>query len=136
MRRERMSRPSSSVPHQWAEDGVIRRLGKSMWAGSWGAIQGANSANTTKMTTSTTPIAARGLRRAARGSEMARVDMGHLCLVETGERKLSLVLLHQLFEALERGYFAEHSTFGIGAGFHAILTLVCSAGIWSEAFHR
>ena len=50
------------------------RAGRSIWAGSWGAIQGANSAHTRKMTTNTTPVAAKGLWRAARGSEMVAVD--------------------------------------------------------------
>jgi hypothetical protein len=45
-----------------------------MAAGSWGAIHGANSAKITKMTTSTTPAAAKGLWPAARRSEMAAVD--------------------------------------------------------------
>ena len=45
-----------------------------MWAGSCGAIQGANRAKITKITTNTTPLAANGLWRAARGSEMAIVD--------------------------------------------------------------
>ncbi len=76
MSRERMSRPSSSVPHQWATDGACKRAGKSMRAGSCGAIQGANKAEKTKMTTSTTPIAAKGLWRAARGNEMEAVDNG------------------------------------------------------------
>src|SRR5450755_3613565 len=75
IRRERMSRPSSSVPHQcWAE-GVCSRLGRSMCAGSCGAIQGAKIAAKAKRTTRITPIAASGLCRATRGSEMARVDM-------------------------------------------------------------
>jgi hypothetical protein len=37
-----------------------------MWAGSWGAIQGAKMAEKAKITTRATPIAARGLRRAMR----------------------------------------------------------------------
>lgn len=44
-----------------------------MDAGSWGAIQGANSAKITKTTTSITPAAASGLWRAVRRSEMAAV---------------------------------------------------------------
>src|SRR5437867_3918607 len=75
MRRERMSRPNSSVPHQWSEDGRERRVGKSIWAGSWGAIQGAKRAKITKMKTRTTPIVARRLWLAARRNEMAVVDM-------------------------------------------------------------
>ncbi len=75
MRRERMSRPSSSVPHQWAEDGGDKRAGKSMWAGSWGEIQGANKARMIKSATRTAPVVAKALWRAARWSEMGRVDM-------------------------------------------------------------
>src|ERR1700692_471270 len=75
MRRERMSRPSSSVPHQCCGEGVCKRFGRSMCAGSCGAIQGAKIAENTKMETNTTPTAANGLWRATRGSEMARVDM-------------------------------------------------------------
>src|SRR5437870_2244794 len=75
MRRERMSRPNSSVPHQCAEEGAANRAGRSMWAGSRGAIHGANRAKMTKITTNTTPVAARGLWRAVGGSEMAMVDI-------------------------------------------------------------
>src|SRR5216684_7877309 len=75
IRRERMSRPSSSVPHQCCAEGVCKRFGKSMCAGSCGAIQGAKIAEKTKMDTNTTPTAANGLWRATRGSEMASVDM-------------------------------------------------------------
>src|SRR6266851_7351298 len=75
IRRERMSRPISSVPHQCCADGDCRRFGRSMCAGSCGAIQGAKIAAKTKMDTSTTPMAANGLWRATRGSEMAKVDM-------------------------------------------------------------
>src|SRR6266404_9914946 len=78
IRRERMSRPSSSVPHQCRAVGLCRRFGKSMCAGSCGAIQGAKIAEKTKMETRTTPMAASGLWRATRGSEMARVDMDDL----------------------------------------------------------
>src|SRR5712692_6424561 len=75
MRRERMSRPSSSVPHQCCAEGVCKRFGRSMCAGSCGAIQGAKIAEKTKTDTNTTPTAANGLWRAMRGSEMARVDI-------------------------------------------------------------
>src|SRR6266436_5843190 len=71
MRREHMSLPSSYVPHQWAEEGGESRVGRSICAGSRGAIQGAQRAKITKMTTNTAPVAASGLWRAARGSEMA-----------------------------------------------------------------
>src|SRR2546422_11320277 len=66
-----MSRPSSSVPHQCAEEGAANRVGRSMWAGSCGAIHGANRAEMTKITTNTRPVAARGLWRAVRRDEMA-----------------------------------------------------------------
>ena len=79
MRRERMSRPSSSVPHQWVEDGLARRLGRSMYAGFCGAIHGAKRAKMMKMTTRTTPIAASGLLHAARRNEIAVVDIWKIC---------------------------------------------------------
>src|SRR5580693_3378124 len=83
MTRERMSRPSSSVPNQCADDGESRRAGRLIEAGSWGAIQGAKRAKITKIRTNTTPVAARGLWRAfpvaqpssLRGNEMAAVDI-------------------------------------------------------------
>src|ERR1700731_4128315 len=74
--RERMSRPSSSVPHQTFIDGACNRFGKSICEGSRGAIQGAKIAANIKMDTNTSPTAASGLCRATRGSEMARVDIG------------------------------------------------------------
>src|SRR5882672_10877941 len=74
MRRERMSRPSSSVPHQWAAEGEDKRFGRTMKAGSWGAIQGAKRAKATKIRTNTTPVVASGLWRATRWNEMAVVD--------------------------------------------------------------
>src|SRR5437660_11392316 len=64
MRRDRISRPSSSVPSQCADEGELSRVGSSITAGSCGAIQGANSAKITNIRTSTTPIAASGLWRA------------------------------------------------------------------------
>src|SRR5271156_483298 len=77
--REKMSRPSSSVPNQCAWDGASRRTGRLIDAGSCGAIQGAKRAKITKMTTSTTPVAASGLWRAfpaiLRRNEMEAVDM-------------------------------------------------------------
>src|SRR5271169_7183080 len=79
MTRERMSRPSSSVPNQCADDGESRRAGRWIDAGSCGAIQGANRAKIRKTATNTTPIAANGLWRAfpatLRRNEMAAVDM-------------------------------------------------------------
>src|ERR1700735_1569000 len=62
--REKMSRPSSSVPNQCACDGPPRRAGRLMKAGSCGAIQGANRAQATKTTINATPVAASGLWRA------------------------------------------------------------------------
>src|SRR5260221_13422933 len=73
--RERMSRPSSSVPHQCCADGVCKRFGRSMCAGSCGAIQGAKIAENTKMETSTTPMAASGLWRAVGGRGEAQVGV-------------------------------------------------------------
>src|SRR5439155_2217250 len=75
MSRERMSRPSSSDPQICNSDGGASRLARLMCAGSWGAIQGAKIAQTTKNVTNTAPIAASGLLRARRGSEMAVVEM-------------------------------------------------------------
>src|ERR1700716_1364363 len=75
MIRERMSRPSSSVPNQCACEGKARRAGRSIEAGSCGAIQGANRAKTTKMVTKTIPVAASGLWLAVRRIEMAAVDI-------------------------------------------------------------
>jgi hypothetical protein len=54
--------------------GGDRRVGRSIYAGSCGAIQGANTAKITKITTNTAPVVASGLWRAARGSEMESVD--------------------------------------------------------------
>jgi len=76
MSRERMSRPSSSDPQICNSDGGASRLARLMCAGSAGAIQGAKIAQTTKNVTNTAPIAASGLLRARRGSEMAGVEMG------------------------------------------------------------
>src|SRR5580700_8321992 len=87
MMRERMSRPSSSVPNQCADEGESRRAGRLIAAGSCGAIQGANAAKIRKMMTNASPTAASGLWRAFleaqpeaqpatfRGREMAAVDM-------------------------------------------------------------
>src|SRR5579863_9702480 len=71
MMRERMSRPSSSEPQICAHDGGESRVARLIWAGSCGAIHGANTAQMVKKITNTTPIAASGLRRVRRGSEMA-----------------------------------------------------------------
>src|SRR5207253_8623430 len=81
MSRERMSRPSSSDPQICNSDGGASRLARLMCAGSCGAIQGAKIAQTTKNVTNTAPIAASGLLRARRGSEMAVVEMGFTCLL-------------------------------------------------------
>src|SRR5215510_10435609 len=63
MMRESTSRPSSSVPNQCAELGDCSREGRSMAAGSLGAITGANTANRTNTLTITMPAIARRLRR-------------------------------------------------------------------------
>lgn len=68
-----MSRPNSSDPQIWRREGGARRVGKLICAGSWGAIQGAKTANTIKQTTKTQPIAASGFRLASRGNEIAVV---------------------------------------------------------------
>src|SRR5271165_4350085 len=85
MMRERMSRPSSSVPNQCACDGESRRAGRLMAAGSCGAIHGANRAKITKTITNTTPVAASGLWRtfpaAQRRNEMAVVDIESVCAI-------------------------------------------------------
>src|SRR5579864_5994827 len=79
-----MSRPSSSVPNQCADEGGPRRAGKLIDAGSRGAIHGANRAKITKTTTNTTPAAASGLWRAfpatRRRNEMAALDMNSIQL--------------------------------------------------------
>src|SRR5713101_7519318 len=74
MMRERMSRPSSSDPQTCASDGGERRVARLICAGSCGAIHGANTAQIEKKMTNTTPMAASGLRRVSRGSEMAVAD--------------------------------------------------------------
>src|ERR1700733_2566638 len=80
--REKMSRPSSSVPNQCACDGPPRRAGRLMKAGSCGAIQGAKRAQVTKTTINATPVAASGLWRAfpaiRRRNEMAAVDIDEI----------------------------------------------------------
>src|SRR5258708_1793338 len=76
MRRESMSRPSSSDPQTCASEGGESRVARLMFAGSCGASHGAKMAHTMKNTTNTTPMAASGLRWATRGSEMAVVDTG------------------------------------------------------------
>src|SRR5437763_17074111 len=73
MSRERMSRPSSSDPQICSAEGGANRVERSMCAGSAGAIQGAKIAQITKNVTNTAPMAASGLRRASRGSDMAVV---------------------------------------------------------------
>src|SRR5215813_12856835 len=63
MMRESTSRPNSSVPNQWTAFGDCSREGRSMAAGSLGAIHGANTANRTNTLTITMPAIARRLRR-------------------------------------------------------------------------
>jgi len=66
-----MSRPSSSDPQICRREGGASRLARLIWAGSCGAIKGAKMANTIKQITKMQPIAARGLRLANWGSEIA-----------------------------------------------------------------
>src|SRR5215470_19143294 len=61
--RESTSRPNSSVPNQWTAFGDWSRDGRSIAAGSLGAIHGANMANRTNTLTITMPAIARRLRR-------------------------------------------------------------------------
>src|SRR5262249_27594891 len=65
MTREKISRPSSSVPNQWAALGGCNREGRSTSLGFFGASQGANSAKITKIVTRTTPAVAKRLRLSA-----------------------------------------------------------------------
>ena len=81
MSRERMSRPSSSDPQICSSEGGAKRVARLMCAGSAGAIQGAKTAQMTKNVTNTAPIAASGLLRARRGSEIAGVEMGFTYLL-------------------------------------------------------
>jgi len=60
----------------WVYFAVFFALAMLWVAAAGGAIQGAKIAENTKMDTNTTPMAANGLWRAMRGSEMAMVDMG------------------------------------------------------------
>src|SRR3989442_10499071 len=96
-----MSRPSSSVPHQCAEEGAANRVGRSMWAGSCGAIHGANRAEMTKITTNTRPVAARGLWRAVRRNEMAAGDIFSKTQnakgAENGSLRMSLIFFFFFF---------------------------------------
>src|SRR5215470_2955140 len=79
MTRERMSRPSSSVPNQCARLGGVSRPGRSIAAGSCGANHGAKRANVTRITIRSTPLAASGLWRAFPAirlrNDIAAVDM-------------------------------------------------------------
>src|SRR5262245_61446826 len=70
-----MSRPSSSDPQICSNEGGASRVARFICAGSWGASHGAKIAQITKKVTNTAPIAASGLRRARRGSEMAPPEM-------------------------------------------------------------
>src|SRR5579859_1298918 len=63
MTRERMSRPSSSVPNQCPALGGCNLEGRSMALGLCGAIHGPKSAKTTKITANTAPAVASALRR-------------------------------------------------------------------------
>jgi hypothetical protein len=70
--REKMSRPSSSVPNQCAAEGALSRAASSMCAGFCGASHGAKMANTVNITMSTIPAAASGLRRASTSALLLR----------------------------------------------------------------
>src|SRR5262249_28638339 len=61
--REKMSRPSSSVPNQCAALGGCKREGRSTLLGLCGAIHGANNAKITNTATNITPAVASALRR-------------------------------------------------------------------------
>ena len=62
--RERMSRPSSSVPKRWARLGEARRLARLSVVGSEGASQGASRAASVKPRSRANPSTASGLRLA------------------------------------------------------------------------
>jgi hypothetical protein len=72
MMRDRISRPNSSVPNQCEIDGPIKRDGRSMYAGSCGAIHGAKSAQMTNTVIITAPAVASRLCRAARCNAIER----------------------------------------------------------------
>ena len=61
--RDRMSRPSSSVPNQYIADGALRTARKLALTGSNGAIHGASSATSTKNPTTAAPMTALLLAR-------------------------------------------------------------------------
>ena len=61
--RDKMSRPSSSVPNQYIAEGALRTARKFAFTGSNGAIHGASSATSTKKPTITAPITALLLAR-------------------------------------------------------------------------
>src|ERR1035437_4388904 len=63
MTRERMSRPSSSVPNQWVTEGDCRRACRWIAAGSKGAIQGAKIARVTKIANKMMPKIVSGWKR-------------------------------------------------------------------------
>src|SRR5450631_2479475 len=62
-RREKVSRPSSSVPHQCVAEGPCRRWSRSMAAGLSRASQGANKPQRTNIASKNAPRAARGWPR-------------------------------------------------------------------------
>jgi len=81
-----MSRPNSSDPHICRSDGGASRVARLICAGSWGAIQGAQTANTIKQATKTQPIAARGFRLASRGREIAVVAIAEIAEASLANR--------------------------------------------------
>ena len=76
-----MSRPNSSDPHICRSDGGASLVARLICAGSWGAIQGAKTANTRKQATKTQPIAGSGFRLASRGSDIAVVAIAGIAEV-------------------------------------------------------
>src|SRR5438876_9383261 len=92
MTREKMSRPSSSEPKSWFQDGRARRVGRSICAESCGASQGAKIAQVTNSTTKTIPMAARGFFRRMRRNEMASAGtLGTIVTCEQVSRFRSIV---------------------------------------------
>src|SRR5450755_2224115 len=79
-------------------------------------------------------------RTATGGARKRDGEGGHadLCLVEAGERKLPLVLLHQLLEALERGYFCKRCSRRLGGRFYARSSrrFLRQASIQANRFHN
>jgi hypothetical protein len=74
-----------------------------MYAGSCGAIQGANRANSTKMMTKTVPVAASGLCLTILRNDMEAVNMLNEMLIDTrkcGGFKAELMMIHAVLQVL------------------------------------